>query len=194
MRAIPFGSDGSFSWEDMSARYTSELANDFGNLASRLTAMIEKYCAGILPARSESKELATSLANTVQTADKAICNLDFQSGINAIMEFCKEVNGYVTAKEPWAVAKDESRKSELEAILYNTAESLRALSILLHPIMPIATKKLWSYLGAQASLGEIEKQKISDVSKWGQLVPGTKVSKGEILFPRLETDRDGRSS
>ncbi|MEY3089534.1 MAG: methionine--tRNA ligase [Actinobacteria bacterium] len=194
MRAIPFGSDGSFSWEDMSARYTSELANDFGNLASRLTAMIEKYCGGILPARSESKELATSLANTVQTADKAICNLDFQSGINAVMEFCKEVNGYVTAKEPWAVAKDESRKSELEAILYNTAESLRALSILLHPIMPIATKKLWSYLGAQDSLGEIEKQKISEVSKWGQLLPGTKISKGEILFPRLETDRDGRSS
>jgi len=60
--------------------------------------------------------------------------------------------------------------------------------------MPIATTKLWNYLGAQDSLGEIEKQKISEVSKWGQLLPGTKISKGEILFPRLETDRDGRSS
>jgi len=194
MRAIPFGSDGSFSWEDMSARYTSELANDFGNLASRLTAMIEKYCAGILPARAESKELSASLAVTVTEADRAICALDFQGGINAIMEFCKEVNGYVTAKEPWAVAKDESRKGELDAILYNTAESLRALAILLHPIMPISTKKLWSYLGAEPNLGAIENQKISSVSKWGQLNPGTKISKGEILFPRLETDRDGRSS
>ena len=186
MRAIPFGSDGSFSWEDMSARYTSELANDFGNLASRLTAMIEKYCGGILPARAESKELSLSLAKTVDVADKAICALDFQSGINAIMDFCKEVNGYVTATEPWAVAKDPTRKAELDAILYNTAESLRALAILLYPIMPISTTKLWGYLGAESALGALDKQVISKVSSWGQLAPGTKISKGEILFPRLE--------
>lgn len=186
MRAIPFGSDGSFSWEDMSARYTSELANDFGNLASRLTAMIEKYCGGTLPERAESKELADSLANTVAIADKAICDLDFQGGINAIMDFCKEVNGYVTATQPWAVAKDPSRRVELDAILYNTAESLRALAVLLHPIMPISTTKLWGYLGAESSLGSIQSQEISKVSSWGQLSPGTKVSKGEILFPRLE--------
>ncbi len=186
MRAIPFGSDGSFSWEDMGARYTSELANDFGNLASRLTAMIEKYCAGILPERAESKELAASLAKTVATADKSICDLDFQGGINAIMDFCKEVNGYVTATEPWAVAKDSTRKAELDAILYNTAESLRALAILLHPLMPNSTNKLWGYLGAEAALGKLDSQEISKVSKWGQLEPGTRISKGEILFPRLE--------
>lgn len=186
MRAIPFGSDGSFSWEDMSARYTSELANDFGNLASRLTAMIEKYCNGELPGRAESPELASSLAKTVVNADKAICELDFQGGINAIMDFCKEVNGYVTIKEPWAVAKDPSRKRELESILYNTAEALRAIAVLLHPIMPIATTKLWGYLGADKTLGEIGRQELSSVSKWAQLEPGTKVSKGEILFPRLE--------
>jgi methionyl-tRNA synthetase len=190
MRAIPFGSDGSFSWEDMSARYTSELANDFGNLASRLTAMIEKYCDGILPGRAQSGELASSLAKTVTAADKAICDLDFQGGINAIMDFCKEVNGYVTIKEPWVVAKDPSRRAELEAILYNTAESLRALAILLHPIMPIATNKLWSYLGADKTLGELGKQKISEVPKWAQLHPGTKISKGEILFPRLEEKQE----
>jgi methionyl-tRNA synthetase len=185
MRAIPFGSDGSFSWEDMSARYTSELANDFGNLASRLTAMIEKYCEGVLPARSEETTLAISLKKTVEIADQAMVALDFQNGINAIMDFCKEVNGYVTAKEPWAVAKDANRKSELDAILYNTAESLRALAILLYPVMPIACRKLWDSLGAN-SLGSIEKQLISQVSTWGQLKPGTKVTKGEILFPRLE--------
>ena len=190
MRAIPFGSDGSFSWEDMSARYTSELANDFGNLASRLTAMIEKYCEGILPQRAQSTELSSSLARTVESADKAICDLDFQGGINAIMDFCKEVNGYVTIKEPWVVAKDPTRRAELDAILYNTAESLRALAILLHPIMPISTSKLWSYLGADKSLGEISKQKLVEVSKWAQLEPGTKVSKGEILFPRLEDKQE----
>jgi methionyl-tRNA synthetase len=189
MRAIPFGSDGSFSWEDMSARYTSELANDFGNLASRLTAMIEKYCDGTLPGRAESSELANSLARTVKEADSAVCELDFQGGINAIMDFCKEVNGYVTIKEPWAVAKDPARKDELDAILYNTAESLRALAVLLHPIMPISTEKLWGYLGAETSLGKLNAQRLDEVSKWGQLKPGTKVSKGEILFPRLEDNR-----
>jgi methionyl-tRNA synthetase len=101
------------------------------------------------------------------------------------MDFCKTVNGYVTAKEPWLVAKDPDRKAELDEILYNTAESLRALAILLHPIMPISTQKLWNSLGAESSLGAIGTQKISDVARWGQLIPGTKVAKGEILFPRL---------
>ena len=124
MRAIPFGSDGSFSWEDMSARYTSELANDFGNLASRLAAMIEKYCEGVLPAVAQDAELAAALEKTVSGADQAMCALDFQGGINQIMEFCKQVNGYVTVKEPWSVAKDPARKSELDEILYNTVKNL----------------------------------------------------------------------
>jgi methionyl-tRNA synthetase len=169
----------------MSARYTSELANDFGNLASRLAAMVEKYCDGILPEKSGDSELKAALEKTVANSDKAMCALDFQGGINTIMDFCKAVNGYVTAKEPWSVAKDPSRKSELDEILYNTAESLRALAILLHPVMPISTEKLWNSLGAEGSLGPIGKQKIADVARWGQLIPGTKISKGEILFPRL---------
>ena len=186
MRAIPFGNDGSFSWEDMSARYTSELANDFGNLASRLSAMVVRYFDGKLPDRATETSLESELSATVTKADAAICALDFQGGINAIMDFCKSVNGYVTAREPWSVAKDPSRTAELGEILYNTAESLRALAVLLHPIMPIATQKLWNSLGAQACLGDIATQNISDVARWGQLVPGTTVSKGEILFPRLE--------
>lgn len=185
MRSIPFGSDGSFSWEDMAARYTSELANDFGNLASRLAAMVEKYCDGILPNPAKDEELASALSKTVESADKAIVALDFQGGINAIMDFCKAVNGYVTIQQPWVVAKDESKKSELDAILYNTAESLRALAILLHPVMPLSTSKLWSCLGAEGSLGPIGSQKISDVAKWGQLKGGSKIIKGDILFPRL---------
>ena len=185
MRAIPFGSDGSFSWEDMAARYTSELANDFGNLASRLAAMVEKYCGGILPNPAQDDELASALSKTVSSADEAIVALDFQGGINAIMDFCKVVNGYVTIKQPWVVAKDVSKKSELDAILYNTAESLRALAILLHPVMPLSTSKLWSYLGAESCLGPITSQKIADVATWGQLKGGSKVIKGEILFPRL---------
>ena len=186
LRAIPFGSDGSFSWEDMSARYTSELANDFGNLASRLAAMVEKYCGGVLPAIAEDADLSASLKKTVGTADSAMQALDFQGGITAIMDFCKQVNGFVTIKEPWILAKDPANQKALEDVLYNTAESLRALAVLLHPIMPATTEILWDSLGAKATLGEIGSQKIDAVSQWGQLPPGATVTKTPVLFPRLE--------
>jgi methionyl-tRNA synthetase len=186
LRAIPFGSDGSFSWEDMSARYTSELANDFGNLASRLAAMVEKYCGGVLPAVAQDAELAASLKTTVATADAAMQALDFQGGINAIMDYCKQVNGFVTIKEPWILAKDPANQAVLEDVLYNTAESLRALAVLLHPVMPATTEILWESLGAKAALGEIGAQKISDVATWGQLPQGATVTKTPVLFPRLE--------
>jgi methionyl-tRNA synthetase len=186
LRAIPFGSDGSFSWEDMSARYTSELANDFGNLASRLIAMIEKYCDGVIPDVARDDALAEVLTETVIAADNAMIALDFQGGINSIMDFCKRVNGFVTEKEPWVVAKDEARKAELMAILYNTADAIRALAVLLHPVMPVTCEILWSSIGADKTLGAIANQKIMDVSNWGQLPSGSKVVKGAVLFPRLE--------
>jgi len=186
LRAIPFGSDGSFSWEDMSARYTSELANDFGNLASRLAAMIEKYCEGKVPAVAAGAELAEALNATVAKADTAMVALDFQGGINAVMDFCKKVNGYVTEKEPWILAKDPANKAELDEVLYNTAESLRALAVLLHPVMPSTTEILWESLGANTSIGTLDAQTISNVAKWGQLPQGTVVTKTPVLFPRLE--------
>jgi methionyl-tRNA synthetase len=186
LRAIPFGTDGSFSWEDMSARYTSELANDFGNLASRSAAMIEKYCGGVLPAVSKDAGLEDALKQTVLTADAAMCALDFQGGIVAIMDFCKKVNGYVTEKEPWILAKDPSNKEVLEEVLYNTAESLRALAVLLNPLMPDTCEILWQSLGAQPTLGDLSAQTISSVAKWGQLPKGAVVTKTPVLFPRLE--------
>ena len=170
----------------MSARYTSELANDFGNLASRLIAMIEKYSGGKIPAVAQDAELSALLAQTLTAADDAILALDFQGGINAIMDFCKRVNGYVTEKEPWAVAKDETRTAELMDILYNTADSIRALAVLLHPIMPATTEILWKSLGADQSMGPISEQRIGLVANWGQLPEGSTVTKGAVLFPRLE--------
>ncbi len=186
LRAIPFGSDGSFSWEDMSARYTSELANDFGNLASRSAAMVEKYCGGVLPAVSHDVALEAALRDAVTKADQAICDLDFQGGILAIMDFCKKVNGYVTEKEPWILAKDPANQLVLEGILYNTAESLRALAVLLHPVMPATCEILWQSLGAESKLGPIAAQKIEYVATWGQLPEGALVTKTPVLFPRLE--------
>jgi methionyl-tRNA synthetase len=186
LRAIPFGTDGSFSWEDMSARYTSELANDFGNLASRSAAMIEKYCGGVLPEVSKDAGLEQALKQTVSIADAAMCELDFQGGIVAIMDFCKKVNGYVTEKEPWILAKDPTNQAVLEEVLYNTAESLRALAVLLNPLMPDTCEILWQSLGAQSTLGDLGAQTISSVANWGQLPKGAVVTKTPVLFPRLE--------
>jgi methionyl-tRNA synthetase len=186
LRAIPFGTDGSFSWEDMNARYTSELANDFGNLASRLAAMIEKYCEGAIPAVARDAKLSEALESVVAKADAAMEELDFQGAIVAIMDFCKQVNGYVTIKEPWILAKDPANQGVLEEVLYNTAESLRALAVLLHPVMPATTEILWASLGAEATLGAIGSQKIGSVAQWGQLPQGALVTKGAVLFPRLE--------
>ena len=186
LRAIPFGSDGSFSWEDMSARYTSELANDFGNLASRVIAMVEKYCDGAIPATSRDEALSAALASAVEVADSSILALDFQGGINAIMDYCKKVNGYITEQEPWVLAKDPANTEALHKVLYNTADSLRALAVLLNPIMPATCQTLWESLGAQETLGDISLQKISEVAAPAQLPTGSRVTKGAVLFPRLE--------
>ncbi|MEZ0091292.1 methionine--tRNA ligase [Streptacidiphilus sp. EB129] len=193
LRAIPFGTDGSFSWEDFSARYTSELANDFGNLASRVAAMVGKYFGGTLPAATASgpaeAALADGLAKAVAEADDRIGEqLDFAGGIAAIFEFVKQVNGYLTEQEPWKVAKDDSAEGQarLATILYAAAESLRGIAVLLNPVMPRVSGLLWDSLGAEAVLGALADQKTADAAAWGVLPVGVTVTKGEILFPRLE--------
>src|SRR5207302_10463227 len=100
MRAIPFGQDGSSSWEDLSARYTSELANDYGNLASRVAAMVVRYFDGVLPEATAhgpaEQAIADALAAAAATADERVRALDFQGGISAVFDFIKLVNGYLT--------------------------------------------------------------------------------------------------
>jgi methionyl-tRNA synthetase len=135
---------------------------------------------------AKDEGLAEALKATVEKADEAMVALDFQGGINAVMDYCKKVNGYVTEKEPWILAKDPANQATLEAVLYNTAESLRALAVLLHPVMPATTEILWESLGANAALGAIGAQEISKVATWGQLPEGATVTKTPVLFPRLE--------
>ena len=187
MRAIIFGQDGSFSWEDLVARYTSELANGLGNLASRVEAMVGKYFDGKLPEQGELTSAETLLvdllAKTAEVSDKAIRDFDFQGGIVAVKEFIDAVNLYVTEQEPWAVAKDESQKNRLGTILYTVCESLRAIAALYQPIMPKSMTQLWSEIGATES-GLT--QSLVEVGKWGQLKPGVTITKGETMFPRLE--------
>ena len=192
MRAIQFGQDGSFSWEDMSARYTAELANGLGNLASRATAMVERYRGGSLPAAGEvtaaEEHLHRLLGEVATEADRAMCALDFATGIGAVRRFIDAVNLYVTEQEPWVVAKDEARAERLDTILYTVCESLLAICTLYNPVMPKAMGTAWEQIGAAATLGPIAEQRIADVARWGQLPAGARVSKGAVLFPRLEEE------
>jgi methionyl-tRNA synthetase len=192
LRAIQFGNDGSFSWEDMSARYTSELANGLGNLGSRATAMVGKYFDGVLPApgafANADLALADALLAAVQDADGAYSKLDFTSGIGAVKGFVDAVNLYVTEQEPWALAKrvdDPVARERLATVLYTTCEALRAVAVLHNAVMPRAMGTLWESIGAAEGLGAIGEQQIEDVSRWGQLPPGVRVTKGAALFPRL---------
>lgn len=190
MRAINFGQDGSFSWEDMSARYTAELANGLGNLASREAAMVGKYCDGALPDPGSYANVDLALQDhaisTVQDADAAMLRLDFSTGILAVKSFIDAVNMYLTEQEPWKLAKDPANAGRVNTILYTVAESLRIIAVLYHPVMPRAMSELWRQLGADTVLGPIESQNITSVANWGQLPVGTVVTKGDALFPRLE--------
>jgi methionyl-tRNA synthetase len=192
LRAIQFGNDGSFSWEDMSARYTAELANGLGNLGSRATAMVGKYFGGLLPApgapANADLALADVLLAVVQDADGAYSKLDFTAGIGAVKGFVDAVNLYVTEQEPWALAKraeDPVARERLATVLYTTCEALRAIAVLHNAVMPRAMGALWASIGAAEGLGAIGDQRIEDVSRWGQLPAGVRVTKGAALFPRL---------
>jgi methionyl-tRNA synthetase len=191
LRAIQFGQDGSFSWEDMSARYTAELANGLGNLASRATAMVTKYFDGLLPAPGQAANadlaLADELVARAQDADAAFGRLDFTTGIGAVRTFVDAVNLYVTEQQPWALAKkdDERSRERLASVLYATCESLRAIAVLHNAVMPRAMCTMWESIGAAQGMGPIGEQAIGDVARWGQLPPGVRVTKGAPLFPRL---------
>ena len=154
--------------------------------------MIEKYFAGIVPQpgnlTSADQVLVEAVKTAAKDADDFITKLDFSEGINAIKKIVDAANLYVTEQEPWKIAKDEANKERLATVLYCVAETLRAIAVLYHPVMPESTTKIWNILGASQSIGDIAKQKISEVGNWGVLPAGSKVNKGEAIFPRLAED------
>ena len=190
LSAIAFGQDGSFSWEDLSARYQAELANGFGNLASRTTAMVERYFEGIVPVPASYTEgdlaIQKTVADAAAAADAAIERFRIDEAISAIWTIVDALNLYITENEPWALAKDDARRDRLGTVLYTAAEGLRALAVLLSPVMPIATEKLWVALGAAESLGRLVDQPIREAGRWGVLVPGSSANGLAPLFPRVE--------
>jgi len=191
MCAISFGQDGSFSWEDLSARYHSELANGFGNLASRVIAMVNKYYDGHVPAPADYTDADLAIqkivADAAEKADASIQKLAIHDAIAAIWTIVDELNGYITIQEPWVLAKSDETRARLGTVLYTTAEGLRALAVLLSPVIPEATTKLWSALGALTELGELTDQVVVDAGHWAQLPAGSRVHTLDALFPRIET-------
>lgn len=195
LSAIHFGQDGSFSWEDLSARYHSELANGFGNLASRTIAMIGKYFDGLVPAPSGYTDadlaIQRAVAKAAADADAAMERLAIHEAIEAIWTIVDDLNGYITVQEPWVLAKSEADRERLGTVLYTVAEGLRALAVLLSPVMPISTATLWEALGGGSGgagpAGPLAEQRIREAGTWGQLSPGTAVSAIAPLFPRIET-------
>ncbi|MBW9110899.1 methionine--tRNA ligase [Microbacterium ureisolvens] len=190
LSAIAFGQDGSFSWEDLSARYQAELANGFGNLASRTTAMIERYFEGIVPPAGTYTDadlhIQKTVADAAAHADAAIERFRIDEAIHGIWMIVDALNLYITENEPWALAKDDAQRERLSTVLYTAAEGLRALAVLLSPVMPESTEKLWVALGAAESLGRLQDQPIRDAGAWGVLKPGTSVNGLAPLFPRVE--------
>jgi methionyl-tRNA synthetase len=194
LKAIAFGSDGSFSWEHLSAVYMSELANGLGNLASRVTSMVQRYFDGVLPEPGESTSAETALADALAaaaaSADQAMDRLALHEALAAIGGFVGEVNGYLTEQEPWTVAKDtrDAGRARLATILYTAAEALRAIAVLHAPTMPTTARALWQSLGAADALGALDGQDIREAGRWGQLAVGARLTKGTPLFPRLDDD------
>jgi methionyl-tRNA synthetase len=184
MRAINFGQDGSFSWEDLSARYQAELANGFGNLASRVIAMVIRYFDGAVPNPGEFTEADLAIKATekrvTEAADAAIERLAIHEALAAVWELVDELNGYITLQEPWALSKDPEQRERLATVLFTAVRGLGTLAVLLSPVIPDATTKLWTALGGA---GLISDQPIRAAYEW---TGAASVTALEALFPRIE--------
>ncbi len=187
VREIQFGQDGSFSWESMTDRYTADLANGLGNLASRVLAMLGSYFGGEVPGPRTSgaeDDLPALVRSVAERYDTLMLDVNLTAAVAAVWEIVGRANQYLVEKEPWQLAKDEAKRDELASVLYAAAEVLRILAVLLSPIMPGAAGRLWSQLGLAEPLGD---QRVPDAAEWGGLSPGTRATKGESLFPRLDS-------
>jgi methionyl-tRNA synthetase len=186
MREIRFGEDGNFSWESMVDRHNADLANGLGNLASRVLAMLGTSFGGAVPEpalEGSQGDLPEVVADAVRRYEEHLLAVRLHEALAAVWDIVDRANGYLVEKEPWKLAKDPARADDLAGVLYASAETLRILAVLISPIMPGAASRLWAQLGIAEPL---DAQRLPAAARWGALDPGTKTTKGESLFPRLE--------
>lgn len=190
LREVVFGQDGSFSFDALVQRYNSDLANGLGNLASRTLAMITRYFKGEVPhpshgaAHTGEEDMVAALAkHTISEFHELFQQYQFSRSLELAWALVAAVDKYIVENEPWVLAekKDESSRARLATVLYTSAEALRIVTALAHPVMPDATKRIWAQLG----LGDITKYSLADL-RWGQLQAGTRLGKVEPVFPRAD--------
>jgi methionyl-tRNA synthetase len=186
LREISFGQDGTFSWESMESRYTTDLANDLGNLVNRVLNMVGSYCDGAVPEpAAQEGEAEAALWVDLRTALDGLQSfdrLDFKRGLEDLWVFVSGVNRYVEARAPWKLNK-QGLLDDLGRCLYTCVDALRIIAVLISPVMPAAAEQLWAKLGLHEALGD---QRLPAAAERGLLPVGSKVERGDLLFPKLE--------
>jgi len=186
LREVVFGQDGNFSYDALVTRYNSDLANGLGNLASRTAAMIEKNFAGKIPKAGKLEPQDESLARETQTAIGDVLDyfekLNFARALESLWTVIATADKYLTTEKPWALGDSEGDTQRKATVLATTAELLRIVSVLAHPVLPDSTTKIWTLLGQPGSVSAAE----LDGLRWGQLTTGVPLGKPQTLFPRVE--------
>ncbi|MBE6875467.1 MAG: methionine--tRNA ligase [Ruminococcus sp.] len=189
LREMALGADSDFSNEIMINRMNSDLANGLGNLVSRTVAMIDKYFGGTLPEDRQAEPIDDELINLAVSIRNAVDNYFDETQLkNALIEIFKLVdraNKYIDETTPWILGKDDSKKARLASVLYNLLESIRIISSLLYPFMPSTMPKVWEQIGASA-----EHVTYENANQFGVLPVNVTVHKGEILFPRIDAEKE----